>query len=102
MAVRTSDQWREILEGLLTNVSPKSVPDATHIVAGRVMGDLAHYREGGAWEADDMTTLANAFEAYASMKTAKSFAALERLNAQATTWKSPKPAKAQPKRKKSK
>lgn len=57
--VRTVEEWIEIL-GPLMDADPS-------LVARRVLGDLIHYRENGAYRDDDVNQLANALVAYQSL-----------------------------------
>lgn len=55
-AVRTVDEWKEILE-------PLGAQEMSEI-ARRVVGDLVHYHEGRSCFDDDMLQLGNAMEAW--------------------------------------
>lgn len=53
--IRTAEQWMAILEPL--GASPTEA-------AARILGDIVHYRHGGAYESDDRKQLANALHAW--------------------------------------
>jgi hypothetical protein len=57
LMVRTVQAWKEILASL-----------PHHDAAKRILGDVTHYREGGAHEKSDHAQLANALEAWHELR----------------------------------
>ena len=55
--LRTTEDWKTVLGGEM----PREA-------AQRILRDIPHYRQGGGYECEDIDQLANALEAFASLR----------------------------------
>jgi hypothetical protein len=55
--LRTTEDWKTVLRG-----------EMPHEAAQRILRDIPHYRQGGGYECEDIDQLANALEAFASLR----------------------------------